>query len=59
MASIRIHTHSAERRVYPTETFTNRTFVIESRDGLGRTKQEPESRAYKDVLAACLRRRYP
>jgi len=34
-------------------------FVIESRDGLGRTKQEPESRAYMDVLAARLRGIYP
>ena len=60
----------SERRVYTTETFTNReevrpgsagreaglaVFVNESRDGLGRTKQEPESRDYKEVLAACLR----
>ena len=40
-------------------TFSSGCWRHEPRDGLGRAKQEPEPRAYRDVFTACLRSKCP
>ena len=56
---IRAPKPSGDTGYLPSETLRDRKSRIESRDGLGRAKQEPEPRAYMDVFTARLRGQVP